>query len=57
MEPWHQILVAPYDDGLLITIDGKTYFYNQTVEMQLDLAKELITRSRNNKKKGLYRAE
>ena len=30
MEAAHIILIAVYDDGLLITIDGKSYFHHQT---------------------------
>ena len=48
MEPWHQILVAVYDEGLMLHIDGKGYFYRQTVDQQLNMAKELIERSRKN---------
>ena len=48
MEPWHQILVAVYDEGLMLSIDGKSYFYRQTVDQQLTMAKELIERSRKN---------
>ena len=48
MEPWHQIVVAVYDEGLLLHIDGKSYFYRQTVDQQLIMAEELIQRSRKN---------
>ena len=50
MQPWQQILVAVYDDGLLITIDGVSYFYHQTVTQQLNMAQELIARSQKNEK-------
>lgn len=42
MEPATQILLAPYDDGMLITIDGKPYFHHMTEKQMLELSQELI---------------
>jgi len=51
MEAAHIILIAVYDDGLLITIDGKSYFHHQTTQQQLWMAQELIAKSQEAKRK------
>jgi len=48
MEVQPQILIAAYEDGLLITIDGKSYFLNMTEKRMLELAQDLINKSLDN---------
>jgi len=48
MEVQPQILIAAYADGLLITIDGKSYFLNMTEKRMLELAQDLINKSLDN---------
>jgi len=48
MEVQPQILIAAYEDGLLITIDGKSYFSNMTERRMLELAQDLINKSLDN---------
>lgn len=50
MDAAHLILIAVYDDGLLITIDGKSYFHHQTTQQQLWMAQELIAKSQEGKR-------
>ena len=52
MEAAHEILVAVYDDGLLITIDGNSYFHHQTVKQQLWMAQDLIAKSQEHQRKN-----
>lgn len=40
-----QILVAVYDDGLLITIDGRSVFRHMTTKQMLYMAQDLIQRT------------
>ncbi len=54
MEVQPQILIAAYDDGLLITIDGKPYFLNMTERRMLELAQDLINKSLDNIRKDKY---
>jgi len=48
MEYQPQIIVAVYDDGLLIVVDGKPYHYGMTLKQQLEMASELIEKSARN---------
>ena len=41
-DPFSQILIAVYDDGLLITTDGQSNFKNMNKRQMLWLAQELI---------------
>ena len=52
MEAAHQTLIAVYEDGLLITIDGKSYFHHQTAQQQLWMAQELIAKSQELKRRN-----
>jgi flagellar motor protein MotB len=45
MEYQPQVLVAVYEDGLLITIDGKSSFKQMTATQMLHMAQELIEKS------------
>ena len=38
------ITIAVYPDGLLITIDGKSYLKKMTAKQKLSMAKEIISR-------------
>jgi hypothetical protein len=38
------ITIAVYPDGLLITIDGKSYLKTMTAKQKLSMAKEIISR-------------
>jgi hypothetical protein len=40
-----QVLVAVYPNGLLLTINGESYFKHMNVEQKLNMAQELIHRS------------
>ena len=51
MEYQPQVLVAVYEDGLLITIDGKSYFKQMTAMQMLYMAQDLIERSMHDIKK------
>ena len=51
MEAAHLILIAVYDDGLLITIDGKQYFYHMNFINQLNMAMELIEKTKQSMKR------
>lgn len=54
MEPKPQILIAAYDDGLLITIDNKPYFLDMTEKRMLELAQDLINKSLGNIRRDKY---
>jgi len=54
MEVQPQILIAAYDDGLLITIDSKSYFLDMTEKRMLELAQDLINKSLDNIRKDKY---
>ena len=54
MEVQPEILIAAYEDGLLITIDGKSYFFNMTERRMLELAQDLINKSLDNIRKDKY---
>lgn len=46
--PYHskaQVLVAVYPNGLLLTINGESYFKQMTYEQMLNMAQELVHRS------------
>lgn len=46
--PFHSkslVLVAVYPSGLLLTINGESYFKQMTCEQMLNMAQELIHRS------------
>jgi len=40
-----QVLVAVYESGLLLTVNGESYFKQMTYEQMLNMAQELIHRS------------
>ena len=44
-EPMKQILMAVYDDGMLVTTDGESSFRHMTKQQMLWLAQELIEKA------------
>ena len=44
-EPMRQILMAVYDDGILVTTDGESSFRRMTKQQMLWLAQELIEKA------------
>lgn len=42
-----QVLTAVYDDGLLVTVDGKSVKNKMTKKQMLEMALELIERAKN----------
>ncbi len=44
-EPMKQILMAVYDDGVLVTTDGESSFRHMTKQQMLWLAQELIEKA------------
>jgi len=56
MESQPQILVAVYDDGLLITIDGRSVFRQMTSKQMFEMAQELIARGLHNQRRETYGA-
>lgn len=44
-QPMKQILMAVYDDGMLVTTDGESSFRHMTKQQMLWLAQELIEKA------------
>lgn len=54
MEVQPLILVAVYEDGLLITVDGKSYFKQMSAMQMLQMSQDLIEKGMREMKGKRY---